>query len=343
LANRFIPTILILAPKNMGTLSDHFDGHTFFNHGGVKPREGFDLIKWLATRTIGEWKWKDITPGPKPKERVGLGECRVTFVNHATVLVQTDGFNILTDPVWSERASPFQWAGPKRHHVPGIRFEDLPPIDVVLLSHNHYDHLDIETLQRLSNEHHPKIYTGLGNTALLAGNGILNSVDMDWDDALQIRDDVKLTCVPVQHFSGRGLTDRNATLWCGFVVESPAGVTYFAGDSGYGPHFKTTGDKFGPVRLALLPIGAYRPEWFMAPVHVSPAEAVQAHQDLRASTSVAIHFGTFPLADDGQDEPVEKLNVALTQAGIEPSKFWVMTLGEGRDVPAVESKVEVLK
>jgi L-ascorbate metabolism protein UlaG (beta-lactamase superfamily) len=262
----------------------------------------------------------------------------VTFVNHATVLIQTEGLNILTDPVWSERASPVSWAGPKRHRSPGLRFEDLPPIDVVLISHNHYDHLDVKTLVRLNTEHRPHFMTGLGNRAFLEAHEISNILELDWWDAAKVSESLSVTCVPAKHFSGRGLRDRDATLWCGYVIEASAGNVYFAGDTGMGSHFVEIKDRLGPIRLALLPIGAYLPIWFMHPVHISPSQAIEVHNILNPTISMAIHFGTFALGDDGEFEPVLKLREALNNSSQSDSRFWVLGHGEGRDVPRLLDK-----
>ncbi len=225
-------------------------------------------------------------------------DLRVTFVNHATVLLQIAGVNVLTDPIWSRRASPLPFAGPRRRRPPGIRFVDLPPIDLVLISHNHYDHLDLPTLQALARSHAPRFITTLGNAALLQREGIEPVTEMDWWQEQPLPGGLRLTCVPAQHFSARGLCDRCRTLWCGFVLHGRGGPIYFAGDTGWGSHFSEIARRFGPPRLALLPIGSHLPRWFMRPVHLSPAEAVRAHQVLGAQASMAIHFGTFPMADD---------------------------------------------
>ncbi len=256
---------------------------------------------------------------------------RVTFVNHATVLIQQDGVNVLTDPIWSERASPFPFAGPRRVRPPGIRLEDLPPIDAVVISHNHYDHMDVATLKRLRERFtRMRIFAGLGNRAFLESKGLDRVEELDWWQSATVGG-VEIIGVPTRHFSNRGLCDRNTTLWLGYVVRGPAGMAYFAGDTGFGGHFAAVRERLGPVRLALLPIGAYKPEWFMAPVHVSPAEAVEAHLALGAKTSVGMHFGTFILADDGETEPVEALERAKKERGVDA--FWVLGFGEGRNVP----------
>ncbi|HUP44004.1 MAG TPA: MBL fold metallo-hydrolase, partial [Thermoanaerobaculia bacterium] len=317
------------APRHDGPKSDHFDGKRFHNHQSGWQSEG-SFLKWQLTREPGPWRaWVDDSPGPPPPPRVDGGGLRVTFVNHATTLIQMDGVNILTDPIWSERCSPVSWAGPKRHRPPGIRFEDLPEIDAILISHNHYDHLDLPTLRRF--QPRPPIISHLGNGGLLAKNGIGGARELDWWQETAISDRVRITAVPAQHFSARALSDRDANLWGGFVISGPSGNVYFAGDTGWGKHFDEIGQRFGPIRLALLPIGAYLPRWFMKPAHIHPAEAVDAHHALRASTSVAIHFGTFRLGDDGEMQPVEDLRRAI--AGKGNPRFWILGFGEGRDVP----------
>jgi L-ascorbate metabolism protein UlaG (beta-lactamase superfamily) len=236
--------------------------------------------------------------------------------------------------VWSDRVSPVSFAGPKRVRPPGIRFEDLPPIDVVLVSHNHYDHTDLATLRRLAARDAPLVLAGLGVTAILPR--AVRAAELDWWQSVDVASGVTVAAVPVQHFSGRGLSDRNGTLWTGFVVSAPAGRVFFAGDTGYGPHFREIARRFSGIRLAILPIGAYRPEWFMGPVHETPAQAVDAMRDLGASTALGMHFGTFELTDEGEDEPPADLAKALDAAeaarGSRP-RFWVLGFGEGRDVP----------
>lgn len=318
------------APRYRGQITDHFDGRNFHNLEGPS-RSGFvDFLRWKLTGKPGEWnKWIDAETSSPPPNRVDGEMLRITFINHATALIQTAGLNILTDPIWSDRASPFTWAGPKRHRAPGLRFEDLPPIDVVLLSHNHYDHLDIATLLRLKQDHDPRFIAGLGNRALLQNHGITEAIELDWWDKTHLSDRVTVNCVPAQHFSGRSLSDLDCTLWCGFVIQAAAGNIYFAGDTARGEHFKQIKEQFGEFRLALLPIGAYLPGWFMHPVHLSPAEAVNTHYLLQPDVSVAIHFGTFALGDDGEVEPVRELRGALDN---QISNFWILEHGEGRYV-----------
>jgi L-ascorbate metabolism protein UlaG (beta-lactamase superfamily) len=236
--------------------------------------------------------------------------------------------NILTDPIWSQRCSPFPFIGPSRHRPPGIRFDDLPPIDLVLVSHNHYDHLDAPTLRALKKRFHAPTLTPLGNSALMARYGIKGH-DMDWWQTRQISS-LNITLVPAQHFCARALSDRDATLWGGFVISGRAGDVYVAGDTGWGDHFAEIARRFPSIRLACLPIGAYLPRWFMKPAHIDPAEAVDAHKVLRASTSVAMHYGTFNLGDDGEMEPVDDLRRAIAANG--NPRFWTLGFGEGRDV-----------
>ena len=324
------------APGYRGPVSDHFDGERFINQDPIEHRSFTEFMRWMWNREAGDWReWTPAPPGPPPPGKVGRGRLRVTFVNHATVLVQMDGLNILTDPIWSERASPVAWIGPRRVRPPGIRFEDLPPIDVVILSHNHYDHFDTPTLRRLERAHRPLFVTGLGNGALLEGLDIDAGRirELDWWQDTPLSAELRLHSVPAQHFSARGLWDRDVTLWTGYVLQGPAGVIYFAGDTGFGRHFAQIRKRFGPPRLAILPIGAYKPAWFMARVHTSPAEAVLAHDILGARASLPIHYGTFRLADDGQNEPLEALEKALDEHGEPRPQFLILKFGEGRDVP----------
>jgi len=338
----------IAAPRYRGPVTDHFDGERFHNSHSGWQREG-EFLKWMLTRDRGHWNgWTDAPPGSPPPRRVGEGELRVTFINHATALVQLDGINILTDPIWSDRASPFASVGPHRHRPPGIRFDDLPSIDLVLVSHNHYDHLDVPTLKRLQRraEGPPHVVTPLGNGALMRRHGIA-ATELDWWQSAAVGASpaaeapastqvaptatTTITLVPSMHFCARGLSDRNRNLWGGFVVASKAGNVYFAGDTGWGDHFAEIAARFQPIRLALLPIGAYLPRWFMRPAHIDPAEAVEAHFVLKAQTSLAIHFGCFALGDDGEFEPVRDLEQAIAANG--DPRFWVLDHGEGRDVP----------
>jgi L-ascorbate metabolism protein UlaG (beta-lactamase superfamily) len=316
-----------------GPRSDHFDGKRFFNQG-TGPQQGFfSFLKWVTTRDAPEWRPVEAAaPHQKLLERVGAGDLRVTFINHATFLIQMDGMNILTDPIWSERTSPVSFTGPRRVQQPGVLFDDLPPIDAVVVSHNHYDHMDLPTLKKIAARNNPHIYTGMGNKAFLAKAGISRVEEMDWWQKKKCGETLRITFVPAKHFSNRGMCDHNKTLWGGFVIESTAGAVYFAGDTGFGPHFEQIAQRFPHLRLALLPIGAFQPVWFMAPHHMSPQEALRAHFILKARTSIAMHFGTFRLGDDQQNEPVETLQAAIDAAAMGDTRFWIMRFGETRSV-----------
>jgi L-ascorbate metabolism protein UlaG (beta-lactamase superfamily) len=285
----------------------HFDGKRFFNPGAPQARGFLDVLRWkLTTRPERSPRFVfDVEPS-KPPESVPENELRVTLVNHSTVLIQQRGVNILTDPIWSKRTSPFSWIGPARRREPGVRWEDLPRIDIVLLSHNHYDHLDLPTLRKLAGRGPLEFVVPLGVGALLRSNHIGPVHELDWGDSVELFE-TGIHSVPAFHFSARGLFDRNRTLWCGYAIESAAGLTYFAGDTGFGGHFEEIRQRFGAPRLALLPIGAYDPRWFMSPIHMGPDDAVRAHKILGAETSIATHHGTFQLADEGIDTPKRQL------------------------------------
>ena len=249
----------------------------------------------------------------------------VTWVGHSTLLIQIDGLNILTDPIWSERCSPVQFAGPKRHVAPGIAFSDLPPIDIVIISHNHYDHLDRQTLLDLGNS--PLYLVPLKIGAFLESIGITNYEELDWWDTIKFNG-VTFACTPAQHFSNRSMFDRNKTLWSSWVIRGIRNSFYYGGDSGYFPGFKEILAKFGPFDIAALPIGAYLPRWFMAPVHLSPGEALDAFGDLGARIFLPIHWGTFELADEPLDQPVKELRKEIGLRGLDETKFWLLKHGE---------------
>jgi L-ascorbate metabolism protein UlaG (beta-lactamase superfamily) len=324
--------ISISAPRYKGPVTDHFNGKTFTNPTGVKAKGTREVFKWMFTRKRGKWtENKTDQYGPRPLAFFKEG-IRITFVNHTTFLIQVDGINILTDPVYSERVSPFTWAGPKRMRKPGIRFEDLPRIHIVLLSHNHYDHLDIETMRIIQGAHHPRIITPLGVKAYLDKEQIVGAVDLDWWDETTLLEKIKITSVPAQHFSGRGSLDRDATLWCGYVIETVHGKVYFAGDTGYNDvTFKEIGERLNEIEVSIIPIGAYKPRWFMSPIHVEPEEAVKIHVDTKSQVSIASHFGTFPLADDAYEDPVTDLKIALQKHHLSEEDFMTLKEGESKD------------
>jgi L-ascorbate metabolism protein UlaG (beta-lactamase superfamily) len=281
----------------------------FVNASGHSQDGGLPVLKWFATRKPGPWP-KHVSNGvaPKPLARGVDGSIRVTVIGHATVLIQVGGMNILTDPVWATRAGPLSWLGVKRARPPAIAFDDMPKIDVVLLSHSHYDHLDRAALKALERRDQPLVVTGLKVGQVVPHGNVL---ELDWWQRHALGDGVAATYVPAEHFSARGPFDRNVTLWGGFVLETPVGTIYFAGDTGDGAHIAAIRKRFGPMTLSLLPIGAYVPAWFMAPIHMDPHEAVAATEILQSRVTLPIHYGTFPLADDGFDEPLLGLDRAL--------------------------------
>ena len=316
------------APGYKGPLSDHFDGKKFINNDGYNEQGFGDLMKWMMNRNPGEWvelSEEMIGYGPRPEERITDSTQVFTYVNHSTFLIQTDGLNILTDPVWSERVSPFSFMGPKRMRPPGIKFEYLPQIDYVLLSHNHYDHLDIRTVKKLKDRFDPTFIVPLGVDLYLNKKGIIKTVSLDWWQETSVSDSVEIAAVRAQHFSSRGPFDRDKTLWAGFVIKSPKGNIYFAGDTGYNTFFKEIGERYAPIKTALIPIGAYIPRWFMGPVHVDPQQAVQIHKDVKSELSIGMHYGTFPLADDGHDDPINEFKEAVEA---DPQNFILVKEGE---------------
>ncbi|WP_342453177.1 MBL fold metallo-hydrolase [Jiella mangrovi] len=332
-------------PYYSGPASDHFDGTRFFNPGQPSTDRSFkDLWRWRK-ETRAEWPEHVPVVPAMPEKRVA--GCRATMIGHASVLIQVGGLNLLTDPVWSERASPVSFAGPKRVTQPGIRFGDLPPIDVVLLSHNHYDHCDLKTLKRLVDRHDPLIVTPLGNDRLLARTlPASNIVAGDWGDTIDLpaaepgaSPAGSVAIVPAQHWSRRGIRDTRMCLWCGFVLKIAGRSIYFAGDSGYGDGkiFREIREAHGSPDLALIPIGAYDPRWFMAPQHMNPEEAVKVFQDVGASRAVAIHWGTIQLTNEPRDEPAALLRRALADRQLDESAFIAAKPGEIVEIDPRES------
>jgi L-ascorbate metabolism protein UlaG (beta-lactamase superfamily) len=305
--------------------SDHGDGERFFNPSGI-PLQPFSKLPRLMREPRTRWpRWID-EPQRKPPALDGA-DAAVTFIGHATFLIQTRIGNVITDPMYSMRAGPFGLLGPRRVRKPGIALPDLPPVTAVLLSHGHYDHLDLPTLRKLARRFDPVVVSPLGHGKLVRSTGIRKVVELDWWEETAIGD-VRATLTPAQHFSARTPWDRNRALWGGFVLQAERARIYFAGDTAYAGFFPEIRRRFAPFDLALLPIGAYEPRWFMRAVHMNPEEAVRSHVELGAPPSVAMHFGMFQLTPEGIDEPVRELEKALDTAGVAKSRFRVLATGE---------------
>jgi L-ascorbate metabolism protein UlaG (beta-lactamase superfamily) len=317
-----------------GPVSNHFDGERFFDPNGSPPKSLGEVLRWQFGRNRQRRTWPEWAPSPyadTPPERVGGDKVRLSFVGHASWLIQTSGLNILIDPVWSARASPFSFAGPKRVNDPGIAFDALPPIDVALVSHGHYDHLDIATLSRLAAKFSPRTITPLGNDVTMRStDDAIKPEPFDWHDRIELGSGIAATLVPTRHWSARGLFDRNKALWASFVLETPAGKIYIVCDSGYGEgkHFRDVRQAHGPLRLAILPIGAYEPRWFMRDQHMNPSDAVKALADCGAQQALAHHHGTFQLTDEAIDAPVEALHAALDEANVPRERFVPLKPGQ---------------
>jgi L-ascorbate metabolism protein UlaG (beta-lactamase superfamily) len=313
-----------------GPKSDHFDGSRFFNPDYPGTDRGLaDLLRWRLGGVRHQWPAS--VEGRKALPEPWVSGLRVTMIGHASVLIQAAGQNLLVDPVWSERASPLSWMGPRRVNAPGIAFERLPRIDAVLLTHNHYDHLDIPTLKRLNVEHHPRFIAPLGNDRLIGGSLPGAKLEVhDWWKSVVINDDVTVSLCPANHWSARGISDRRMALWCGFFIQSLSGNMYVAGDTGYGNGkvFRSVRKRYGPPDIALLPIGAYEPRWFMKAQHVNPAEAVQIMLDCGAKQALGVHWGTFPLTDEERMAPKEALAVALREQGLPATSFAALEPGD---------------
>jgi L-ascorbate metabolism protein UlaG (beta-lactamase superfamily) len=317
-------------PGYTGPPSDHFDGCRFFNPDVPAGRSFKDFLRWQRTRQRKLWpEWVENRARPALPDVLADGQIALTFINHITFLLQFRGLNVLTDPVYSQRVSPFRSAGPKRVRAPGLAFESLPPIHLVLVTHNHYDHLDIETLLRLEQTHSPRFVTTLGNRAFLEEFGLRSVDELDWWQSVEAAG-ASVTLTPAQHWSSRRPKNRNRTLWGGFVISASNRQVYFAGDTGYWKHFREVRERFGRVDLALLPIGAYEPRWFMRDQHMNPDDAVRAHIDLDAKVSVGTHFGCFQLTDEGIDDPPLELAAARERHGVLPAAFQVLETGETR-------------
>jgi N-acyl-phosphatidylethanolamine-hydrolysing phospholipase D len=297
-----------------------------------------DFLKWQLG--LGPHESPFLSPDEIPPYQINRAEpdlhriknpdpdqIQITWVGHSTFLIQMDGINLLTDPIFNDRSSPFSFGGVKRLVPPGVKFEDLPPIHAVLISHNHYDHLDEATVERLGNK--PKYFVPLGLARWFKKREMDPVMELDWWQSASSHG-LKFHSVPIQHFSGRSPFDRNETLWSGWIVEGKSGKIFFAGDTGYSRVFKEIGKRFGPLRVSIIPIGAYMPRWFMKPVHLNPPEAVRVHQDTNSKQSIASHWGTFKLSDEPISEPPPYLEKALKETGLDEKQFLIMRFGETR-------------
>ena len=305
--------------------SDHFDGARFFNPAGAAGQP-FSAVPRLLLERRTPWPPGIEPPAARPAARDGAAAV-VTFIGHSTFLIQTAAGNVLTDPMFSRRAGPLNLFGPRRVRPPAVPLDALPPISIVMLSHNHYDHCDLPTLRLLAKRFDPLVVTPLGNARLVRSAGLTRVEELDWWQESKASP-LPIALTPAQHFSARGPLDRNRALWGGFVMRAGGAGIYFAGDTGYGPFFRDIRQRFDRIDLALLPIGAYEPRWFMQQVHMNPAEAVQAHLDLDPSESLGMHFGTFQLTTEGIDDPLHALDAACRDRGVPRSRFRTLDFGE---------------
>lgn len=321
--------VFLLLTMQMGLaqeygLSDHYDGDRFFNPRNHVLKSFWEVMKWKMTNERIEWP-EQVENKNYPLPLIVNEKAILTFINHSTFLVQLPGLNILTDPVYSMRTSPVSFAGPKRVREPGQQLKSLPKIDVVIVSHNHYDHLDLATLKEISDLHQPSFLVPLGDKKLLEEAGVKNVRELDWWDEVSFGEH-KIIFTPAQHWSARGLFDKCKSLWGSYMIQGKSHI-YFGGDTGYEEHFKTIQKKLGPPDVALLPIGAWSPRWFMKYFHMDPNDAVMAHKDLGAKTSIGMHFGTFQLTDEGYNDSQEMMK-ALTEKEKLQDQFIVLDQGE---------------
>ena len=309
-------------PYYQGPVSDHFDG-LHFSDGRVITKGFKDFFQWQLQGGRERWpaSFATVPQDVPPVRSEGL---RVSHVGHATFLIQAAGLNLITDPVFSERASPVQFAGPRRVNPPGVAFENLPKIDAILITHNHYDHLDLASVHRIVDRDGCRVIAPLGNDAIIAAKRPDIKVEAhDWGDVVALAGSVSATLVPAYHWSARGPFDRRMALWASYIIETPADKIYHIGDTGYhdGTLFREHGAAHGPFSLAILPIGAYEPRWFMADNHMSPEEAVKVMQDLKSEAAIGHHWGTFQLTNEGVEKPREALLAAVAVAGLQPAAF----------------------
>jgi len=317
---------------NPGDASLVHDGERFELPSSGRVNAVGDFWKWQTSGERQKWPaWVDNADHPAPRDLIHDGGLTATWIGHATVLVQTAGLNILTDPFFSLRASPFQFAGPKRVRHPGVALGDLPRLDLILLSHNHYDHMDMPALRKLVKQHDVPILTPTGNARIIRkwvrGAKI---IERGWHDEFRLGTDAVFTPTPALHWSKHNFWDRNRALWSAFWIKAGGRNIYFAADTGFGTgaHFAQTRERYGEPDLALIPIGAYEPRWFMKAQHIDPDEAVKAHKLLGAKASIAIHHSTIQLTDEAMGDPPRALAAARLAHGIAAHEFWALDVGE---------------
>jgi L-ascorbate metabolism protein UlaG (beta-lactamase superfamily) len=311
-------------------ISDHFDGERFFNPGARNGRP-FKAVPKMLAEPRAPWPSSVPVEQRPPARRSSDAWAALTFVGHATFVIETAAGVVLTDPMFSHRASPLPFLGPQRVRQPPVRLDQLPAVDLVLLSHNHYDHCDLPSLRYLARRFDPLLITPLGNGRLARRAGFSRVEELDWWQQSGSAP-FPVSVAPAQHFSARTPFNRNRALWGSFLLRIGTRQLFFGGDSGYNGHFAAIRERHGEPDLALLPIGAYEPRWFMQDVHMNPAEAVQAHLDLGAALSVGMHFGTFQLTTEGIDEPLVDLAQARQDRGVDADAFRTLDFGESLHV-----------
>jgi N-acyl-phosphatidylethanolamine-hydrolysing phospholipase D len=309
--------------RNLHIDSSSRRGDFFRWRFGLGPKED----PALPPETVPAYRPQVVVPDLNSLHHADPATIQITWLGHDTFLIQVAGLNILTDPIFSERASPFSFIGPKRLVPFPLQPEDLPPIQAVLISHNHYDHLDLATVKKLGNK--VRYFVPLGLSRWFEGVGLTNVTEMDWWQSADFPP-IRLHCVPAQHFSMRTPFDVNKVLWAGWVLATPAGHIFFAGDTGYSPDFREIGQRLGPMRLALIPIGGYMPRWFMQPMHLNPLEAVLVHQDVQSQQSIGMHWGTFKLTEESPAEPPLFLAKVIQEKNLSLDKFITLKIGETR-------------
>ncbi|MFA6455921.1 MAG: MBL fold metallo-hydrolase [Bacteroidota bacterium] len=334
LAPFVLPSISVFAQDRFGLPPHHGENGFINTDPGFTEAEFTEMAPWILKKLPSSFSSAEKVEIPRVyNDGVLLGEHKpytATWIGHSTVLVQMEGQTFLTDPVWSSRVGPFKWAGTERISEPGLAIEKLPPIDFILISHNHYDHLDESSIEEIVDRNpNVKFFVPLRVRDWFEERGIRNVEELDWWEGATFNS-LKIICTPSQHFSGRWLNDRNQTLWCSWTVLGKKKL-YFGADSGYCSHFKNIGTKFGPFDLAMIPIGAYEPEKLMKPVHMNPDEAVQTFLDLRGKKMLPIHWGAYVMTDEPMDEPPKRLANAVAQKQLSKEDFWALKIGETRE------------